>query len=214
MIKRRHYHGEARNMRIALACTLLLGNFIQLFYSADAFGDRTIPCSKPPDRGAKVAVRDGVAVNYTQNSREGTCTFAIDGAKAASPRAELILSGFNALRAGAPIVDELSKGSVDNLGYAMLASAPVEEIPNDFRDYLNGNSQQLAGCLRDFFQGKDPEVILNNKGGQVGHCRAYRDGGGPGKEDAYVEISIKWQDVFVSSLFVPRIYPKLPKLSR
>jgi hypothetical protein len=135
-----------------------------------AWADHTFACQRPPDREARVAVRDNVAVGWTQDQNSRTCTFSVDGAKAASPPANLILKGFNSLRNGAPVVNELRQKQVDNLAYAMLATAPVSDIPTEFRSALSQNANTLARCLANFFSEGRPPALEPTEGAAV-TCR-------------------------------------------
>lgn len=205
---------------------VLLTSLVWLAPSSGFGADRTISCANPPDKAARLAVRDTAAVSKTQDKTNGTCTFAVDGAKAASPSAELIRQGFNSLRDGAPLVKELAAKQVDHLAYAMLATAPVSEIPSEFRNLLMESSSQLSTCLSDFFDGRDPSVPLGaRRGGPPDgrngapqgtpvRCRMYRPTGvvEPADVSPYLEVVVTWSEGrFVSSLYVPRQYARLPK---
>jgi hypothetical protein len=170
--------------------------------------DVTFSCSDPPDRSARVAIAEGATVNKTQDRNEKRCSFSVNGAKADSPGAEALLEGVNSFRQGAPIVGELGKKSVDNLAYAMLATAPVSEIPKEFADFLQRNSGALADCVQGFFKGSDPNITLTSTFGNSGYCRRY-------EAPQYLEITITWSNGrFVSSLYVHRMAPNLPRIKR
>ena len=168
--------------------------------------DVTFSCSDPPDKSARVAVVEGSTVNKTQDKNEKTCTFSVNGAKAESPSAEALLDGVNSFREGAPIVKELGRKVVENLAYAMLATAPVTEIPKDFAEFLRTNAEKVADCLQQFFKGGDPGVSLASAFGNSGYCRRY-------EAAHYLEITVFWEKGrFVSSLYVHRATPKSARI--
>lgn len=171
--------------------------------------DVTFVCSDPPDKSARVAVVEGSTVNKTQDKNQKTCTFSVNGAKAESPNEQALLAGVNSFREGAPIIKELEKKAIENLAYAMLATAPVSDIPKDFGEFLRTNSKRLEDCLRQFlFDGANPSISLTSQFENTGSCKRY---------DApnYLEISITWdRGRFISSLYVYRGTPKFSRIRR
>lgn len=162
-------------------------------------GDVTFTCADPPDKSAKLAIREGPLVNKFRNKDEDTCTFSVNGAKASSPAAELIKRGMNSFIKEGRVVRDLYDGNVENLAYVLLATAPVTEIPRDFQAFLRENTKTLGACLEQFFYGESPSFELFRSMGNSGYCRGYEN------SSEYLDIEVVWRNGrFVTNLYVHR----------
>ena len=187
---------------------LVLAVFLFLDIPYVFASDVTFSCSDPPDRLARLAIAEGPLVNRTQDRNEEKCTFSVNGAKADSPDAAAIFQGVNSFRDGAPIIGQLREGSIDNLAYVMLATAPVSEIPNEFRNFLEENADRLADCMYRFFQGSEPNYTLSRNMGVSGYCRPY-------EARQYLDIMITWGpgERFITNLYIHHRTPNWRPMS-
>ena len=161
--------------------------------------DVTFSCSDPPDKSAKLAIREGPLVNKFKDRGEKTCTFSVNGAKASSPDAELIRRGMNSFMKDGRIVRGLYDGNIENLAYVLLATAPVKEIPSDLQRFLRENAKNIGTCLDQFFHGDSPSFELYRNKGISGYCRGYE------RAPQYLDIEVVWRDErFVTNLYVHR----------
>lgn len=162
-------------------------------------GDVIFSCSDPPDKLAKLAIREGALVNKFKDRSEKTCTFSVNGAKASSPDAKLIRRGMNSFMNGGSIVSDLYSGNIENLAYVLLSTAPVKEIPVNFQKFLLKNTKYLGPCLDQFFRGDNPNFDLDSSMGNTGYCRGY------GRAPEYLDIQVVWRNErFVTNLYVNR----------
>jgi hypothetical protein len=169
--------------------------------------DVTISCKDPPDKSARIAVRKGTLVNTTKDKPEKRCTFSVEGARADSPPAERVIEGINSFRSGGRIETELKQGKIDNLAYALLASAPVKELPSDLGGVLRKDAALLGQCIGAFYSSDQERIEFPLS---AGVCRTL-----PETSGGYLEITATWGGGnFVSSLYIPRNYRQRPPIPR
>jgi hypothetical protein len=163
----------------------------------------TYTCSEDViEEEAKLAVHRGNAVTITEDEDDKECYFSVNGAKVGSPTQERIFSGFNSIITGS-VAQELRRGNISSLAYALLASAPVTDIPRNMRNILRRHSRELSECLAVFLRGGMPREFRADSV----QCRVWRPGDrGPLTVTIpTLEIAVRW-DRTRSRLFLPQGY--------
>lgn len=145
---------------------------------------------------AKVGVYERTVVGVTIDESKKECSFSINGADVGSPPLERILQGLNSVISGS-ITEDLDRGNVNGLAYALLASSSETEVPLDLSVLLMNGKAALSDCLRGMKnRGQVPELLELRKSGQIA-CGVVRprdrlpDSDVPVRAGSGTEISVR-----------------------
>ncbi len=117
----------------------------------EAAESKTYECDAAKER-AKVAVylRNEVSITADRDLKE--CRFSVNGATVGSPPSDLIYAGLR-LIARQQMSGAVERGEIAPLAYALLAAAPVVEIPDKLWEMLNESKYELAKCFGEYEAG-------------------------------------------------------------
>jgi hypothetical protein len=155
------------------------------------------------DNEAKLGVNSRDAVSITEDKNDKKCYFSVNGASVNVSMKAKIAAGFDSISTRS-IIEKLDEGEISFLAYALLASAPVEDIPDKMREILHSHSGKLSKCLADFFLRNETPKELKSERVQ---CRVLQKGDG---EQIFVtiptlEIAVQWDGMRIR-LFLPQGY--------
>lgn len=97
-------------------------------------------------KNAALAVSVNSAVSITADRSNEECRYSINGETVGSPPRPLVINAHNLLRKS-EMTKEINSGNVDPLAYALLASSPLQQIPEALRSILQKHAKNLEACL-------------------------------------------------------------------
>jgi hypothetical protein len=122
---------------------------------------KTYLCDASP-RQAAVGVAAGAAVSTTADRANSECRFSVNGEPVGSPPRDLVINAYNVLRSGQAL-QRIQSGDVDVLAFALLASSPLREVPNNLVGLLRRYREGLVRCFVSLGEGKTVVRIVSDQ---------------------------------------------------
>lgn len=133
-------------MRPSFVTALLM--LVHIVPSVAAADSKTFECDAAKER-ATVGVYEVTEVSITADRDKRQCFFSVNGATVGSPPPDQIIVGLRAI-ARREMSGLLEKEDIAPLAYALLAAAPVREIPEKLLQILKNSIKQLVECFQAY----------------------------------------------------------------